>query len=149
MLLIGSDQVCYFAWIWSTFGNLNPGISTVIFSSTTVMSAYLFWYLYGQKLSVNDYIGTLMMLSSIVIIGYGGSQTDDDGGTDITGFPHSRQFYLYMGLGLSFFAAVNSTIIYISHQQVVRVGCNVEQTNFDCDLIMGLVYLPIFIGLVI
>ena len=59
---------------------VNSGIISTIFCTSVIFSNILFYILYGQKLSKYDIFGSLMIVASVVLIGFGGatggSETD-------------------------------------------------------------------------
>ena len=73
MSLISYDYAVYFAFSFAVYGGLNPGILSTIFATSCIFAAILFWYMYNQKLSMFDVVGTLLMIGALFLIGYGGS----------------------------------------------------------------------------
>lgn len=57
---------------------INPGIISSIFSSTCVFTIVIFYFAYGQKLSINDFVGTLFIMLCVVFISLGGGGKGSD-----------------------------------------------------------------------
>ena len=60
------------------------------------------------------------------------------------GLPYSKQTYLIIGIIGSLVVSLNGACNWFSHFHVQKVGFSAEQANFDSDLIMGLIYFPVF-----
>lgn len=118
---------------------INPGIISSIFSSTCVFTIILFYFLYGQKLSVFDFIGIFFIIGSVVFISMGGGESSDEESTrrllagagprDPNAPKLSKEeanMFLYFGiiaaLLAGFVLSVNSvSLLYCGH-----VGCRID-----------------------
>jgi len=136
---------------------INPGIISSIFSSTCVFTIILFYCMYGQKLSIFDFIGIFFIIGSVVFISIGGGESDEEestrrllagagpkkeGGVKLT--PEEANMYLYFAviaaLCAGFILSVNSvSLLYCGH-----VGCRIDQANFDGNFIMFCIFFPMY-----
>ena len=67
-----------YSFMFAAKSGINPGIISSIFSSTCVFTIIIFYFLYGQKLSINDWIGTLFIILCVVFISIGGGESDEE-----------------------------------------------------------------------
>ena len=119
---------------------INPGIISSIFSSTCVFTIIIFYFMYGQKLSVFDFIGIFFIIGSVVFISIGGGEASDEADSTrrlLAGAgprdpnapklsPEEANMYLYFGvvaaLCAGFVLSVNSvSLLYCGH-----VGCRID-----------------------
>jgi drug/metabolite transporter (DMT)-like permease len=138
---------------------INPGIISSIFSSTCVFTIIIFYFMYGQKLSIFDFIGIFFIVGSVVFISIGGGESGDEeestrrllagpgpkkaGGVKLS--PEEANMYLYFGviaaLCAGFVLSVNSvSLLYCGH-----VGCRIDQSNFDGNFIMFCIFFPMYL----
>jgi len=57
--------------------NQNSGTISTIFSSSVLFTAAIFFCLYGQKLSKFDFLGCILIIGGVVMIGLGGKKPED------------------------------------------------------------------------
>ena len=69
------ETTFYFAGL----SGVNSGIIATIFSTCVVFTALIFRVRYGQILSLMDWLGCLIIMGCVVLIGLGASQDNDDG----------------------------------------------------------------------
>jgi drug/metabolite transporter (DMT)-like permease len=53
---------------------VNPGVMSIIFSSSIIFTPVLFYCKYGQKLRLVDFIGAFLVLFCVGMIGIGGAK---------------------------------------------------------------------------
>ena len=53
-------------------GNINGGTISTLFATSLVFTIILFYFKYGQKVTLRDIIGSLLIILCIVFLGIGG-----------------------------------------------------------------------------
>ena len=60
---------------FSSKSGVNSGIIATIFSTCVIFSNMFFYFIYNQKLSKYDHIGSLLIIASVVMIGMGNAKS--------------------------------------------------------------------------
>lgn len=146
---------------------INPGIISSIFSSTCVFTIIMFYFLYGQKLTLNDWVGIFFIMLCVVFISIGGGEAPAEEGAEITQVanstlrmlagpsarkgpkeyvsPEDANMYLYFSVIAALAAGFILSVNTVSLQYCVRVGCRIDQANFDGNFLMFLIFFPMYL----
>lgn len=128
---------------------INPGIISSIFSSTCVFTIIMFYFWKKQKLSLNDWIGTLFIMLCVVFISVGGGESEETpadpedeakkstlrrilagpgprSGPREYVSPEDANMYLYFSVIAALCAGFILSINTVSLQYCVNVGCRID-----------------------
>ena len=67
------SNICF---MFAAQSGVNGGIISTIFSSSSIFSIIIFYFKYGQKVTKMDALGTFFIISSVVLIAFGGATGD-------------------------------------------------------------------------
>jgi drug/metabolite transporter (DMT)-like permease len=130
ILLIHITHVSTF--LFAAKSNINGGIISTIFSSSCVFTTLIFYLKYGQKITKNDFLGTFFILGCVGLISLGGS--NQSGEVD--------SMYLALALTMALLAGLSLSLNTLAIQHVIETGFNMDQSDCDANLLVGLLYLP-------
>jgi len=71
LILMLVHSSCYTTYYFASLSNLNGGIITALFSTACIHTCLIFYFKYGQKITIRDYIGTTILLVSVTLIALG------------------------------------------------------------------------------
>ena len=69
LLLVHSS--CYSTYYFASLANINGGIITALFSTSSIFTCVIYYFKYGQKITIRDYLGTTILLVSVTLIAVG------------------------------------------------------------------------------
>mmetsp|Transcript_5488 Transcript_5488/g.9301 ORF Transcript_5488/g.9301 Transcript_5488/m.9301 type:complete len:83 (-) Transcript_5488:599-847(-) len=73
-LLISAVNICLnMTFSYAAESDINSGIISTTFSSSVIFTVIMFWYKYHQTLGKFEIIGCLLIIASVLLIGFGGS----------------------------------------------------------------------------
>ena len=72
-ILIITEFVVIQSFTFVDKSGVNPGVMSIIFSSSIVFTPMLFYCKFGQKLRRVDYIGAVLVAICVALIGLGGA----------------------------------------------------------------------------
>lgn len=134
------SNLCF---MFAAKSGVNGGIISTIFSSSSIFSIVIFYFKYGQKVTKIDYLGTLLIISSVVLIAFGGA-TD----TSVEVAEEERKemnFYLAISLlfavGTGFVLSLNTASV----QYTIMASFELDQANYDGGGMLGLILLPFYL----
>lgn len=113
--------------------NVNGGIISTIFSSSCVFTSIIFYCKYGQRITRNDIMGTVFIMLCVTLISIGG------GGKEETQVDRK---YLILALVMALITGVTLSLNTVNINYVIKTGFNLDQANYDGNLLIGLLYLP-------
>lgn len=152
-----------YSFMFAEKSGINPGIISSIFSSTCVFTIIMFYFLYGQKLSLNDWAGTFFIILCVVFISVGGGDSGSEeetveeatrrmlaGPSARSGpreklSPEEANMYLYFSVIAALAAGFVLSVNTVSLQYCVRVGCRIDQANFDGNFLMFMIFFPMYL----
>ena len=118
--------------------NVNSGIIASIFSTSVAFTCIMFYFIYNQKLNKSDIIGIFLIIICVVLIGIG--QDSSDPGQEVEAANLTLAVVFAVVTGLSF--SVNSLDIYNVTQ---KVGFPINQMAYDGNVVLALIFLPLFV----
>jgi len=125
---------------------VNGGIISTIFSSSCIFTIIIFYFKYGHKISLIDAIGTTFILACVLLIAFGGNGGQSD---EVSQKTEEEIASEKLNLILSVFLAIISGLVLslntVSIQYTIYTGFDLDQANYDGNLMIGLIFLPIFI----
>ena len=125
-------------FIFAGKSGVNSGIIASIFSACVILTAIMFYFKYGQKLSKNDLIGGLFIVLCVLMVSLGGAVGGDAKKTDET--------YLILAVVSALFAAFVSSLNTLNINFILKdIAFPTGQLNIDGNWAFGLVLLPFFI----
>lgn len=107
-----------------------------------------FYLVYGQKLTWIDLGGTLLIIACIVLVSVGGPSDDSKKEATVVSdeVKAAQQYNLMMAIIFAtivgFVLAFNS----VSVQECIRVGCDVDQANYDGFFVFFLGIFPAYLA---
>lgn len=151
-----------YSFMFAEKSGINPGIISSIFSSTCVFTIIMFYFAYGQKLTINDWIGTFFIMLCVVFISIGGGGDDDEEavaestlrilagagprkGPKIKLSKEEADMYLYFSVIAALAAGFILSINTVSLQYCVHHGCRIDQANFDGNMLMFCIFFPMYL----
>ena len=72
---IAVEVFCTLTFEYAYKSGVNPGIIASCFSVNIPFTAIVFYFVYGNKLTIRDAIGGLLIIGSIILISLGGGNT--------------------------------------------------------------------------
>ena len=121
---------------FSAKSGVNAGVISTIFSTCILFTAILFYVLHGQKLTLVDLFGCLLIIACLVLIGLAGNEKNPDK-TDRNNLMLAILFATLTGL---MFSINTLNFNYI----VNKIGFSPSQMNYDALLLMGILTTPLF-----
>jgi len=109
--------------LWGTFAlaaesGINPGIITSLFSTSLIFASVYFFLRFGQKLSMTDIVGILMVIACVVVISL---SSNEEVVSLNTGFSWSKFGAILCSLGCGLLFAINSADIH-EHLTTTPIG---------------------------
>lgn len=123
---------------YASLSNVNSGIIASIFSVAVAFTCIIFYFLYDQKLTKYDMLGILLIITCVVMIGVGQNSDEPHGDIEASSLTIAIIFAVVTGLNFS----ISNWDIFVLTQ---KVGFPINQLAYDGNLILGFVYLPLFI----
>jgi drug/metabolite transporter (DMT)-like permease len=124
----------------------NGGIIATIFSTSTIFSIIIFYFKYGQKVTKIDYLGTLLIMTCVVLVALGGaggssSETSEEDKKE-------KKFYLALALAFALLSGFVLTLNTVSVQHTIMTGFELDQANYDGGAMIGLLFLPFYFAFI-
>lgn len=162
-----------YSFMFADKSGINPGIISSIFSSTCVFTIIMFYCLYGQKLSINDWVGTAFIMLCVVFISLGGGEggageevAEEPAAEDAVAStlrllagprvrkpgevrevitPEEANMFLYFSVLCALAAGFILSVNTVSLQYCVHHGCRIDQANFDGNFLMFSIFFPMYL----
>ena len=96
---------------------MNVGVVLTVAQFSLVITAVMFFVVYGQKLTVYDGLGGLCIVVGAVLISLGGSSTVGEGEVN------DRGYYMALAYLFAFSLSCAFTFSQFTHQWVLKTGC--------------------------
>ena len=120
--------------------NVNSGIIACNFSSGLVFVAIIFYFKYGQKMFLADWVGSFFIVLSVILIALGGSGNDEDAvEIDTINLVLAIVFGLITGLVF----ALNG--LNMKYYGEIPIPFPAFQMIFDANFCFGLYMFPFFL----
>jgi drug/metabolite transporter (DMT)-like permease len=124
---------------------VNGGIISAIFSSSCIFTIIIFYFKYGHQVSLVDSVGTVFILLCVLLIAFGGSggQTEEEQKTEEQ--IKTERLNLILALALAIISGFTLSLNTVSIQYTIYTGFDLDQANYDGNLMLGLIFLPFYI----
>lgn len=127
--------------------SVNSGVVCSLFSSSLIFVALLFRCLYSQKLSWLTGVGIILILASVPLIAMDAKQDDKKAGADplkkTSAFDYMLLWALFSAILAGFSFSLGVTVVRFVMNRTPEV--NLSTIFTDCNIILGVVYLPFLI----
>ena len=114
-----------------------------IFASGVIFVAIIFYFKFGQKLTAFDLFGTLMMLVCVALITTGGYFKNNDPDSEVKEI-EKRGLYLALTIITALMTGMIFALNTMHVQMVIESGFNIDQANYDGNLLYSILTLIVW-----
>lgn len=136
-------------FFFASKSGVNGGIISAIFSSSCVFTIVIFYFKYGHKISVIDSIGTVFIITCVLLIAFGGTDGDlkSESQGRIKTFEELQleKVNLTLSILFSILSGFVLSLNTVSIQYTIYTGFDLDQANYDGNCILGVFFFPFFI----
>jgi len=124
---------------------VNGGIISAIFSSSCIFTIIIFYFKYGHKISMVDAFGTVFILLCVLLIAFGGTGGQSDEVQKTEEQLKTERLNLILALALAIISGLTLSLNTVSIQYTIYTGFDLDQANYDGNLMLGIIFLPFMI----
>jgi len=124
---------------------VNGGIISAIFSSSCIFTIIIFYFKYGHKISMVDAFGTVFILLCVLLIAFGGTGGQSDEVQKTEELIKTERLNLILALALAIISGLTLSLNTVSIQYTIYTGFDLDQANYDGNLMLGIIFLPFMI----
>ena len=108
------------AFLFAFNANVNGGIISTIFSTSCVFTFIIFYFKYGQKITMSDVIGTIFVLACVTLISLPTPGSESDSEEDLD------NLFLILALCMALAAGLTLTLNTININYVIGTGFDLD-----------------------